>query len=279
MTKPGLEDVDVRTSPRTTRAAINNVKHRLSQGEDNKMIDGEDKICVSARGVLLSKDTMMKKYMNRSSQLSSKKKKKNTEDKKVKTTPSANKISQYLVKKSEDKQLLKTTEVQKMIDKIEDKKETLVSKKTETEMKTTVKDLKKIFDVKDVKTTFSDINDKKNVNIQKKILSFQEVSDKGDTCLFGSGRCAKHNTKLVREVTNKRVSVITKEGSLGWKMSEGTILVCPAVRRIQSERGNTVQPDVMLSANKRARICEKEKEPIKSEIKEGAIVKTDDLKQ
>ena len=78
---------------------------------------------------------------------------------------------------------------------------------------------------------------------------------------------------------SKRVSVITKEGSLGWKMCEGTILVCPAVRRVQSERGDRIQPENMLSANKRARICEKEKEPIKSEIKEGAIVKTDDLKQ
>ena len=57
----------------------------------------------------MSKDTMRKRYMNRNSQLSSKKKKKNTEEKNVKTTPSANKISQYLVRKNEDKQLLKTT--------------------------------------------------------------------------------------------------------------------------------------------------------------------------
>ena len=155
-----------------------------------------------------------------------------------------------------------------------------MSKKTETEEMSKVKNLQKIYDEKNlVKKTFRDLPDKKNDNIQKKILRYQEVSENGDTCLIGSGRCAKHQTKLVREVTNKRVSVITNEGSLGWKMCEGTILVCPAVRRIQSERGDRVQPDIVLSANKRARICENVKEPIKSEIKDGAIVKTDDLKQ
>ena len=143
-----------------------------------------------------------------------------------------------------------------------------------------MKDLKKIFDEKNlVKKTFRDLPDKKNDNIQKKILRYQEVSDNGDTCLIGSGRCAKHHTKLVREVTNKRVSVITKEGSLGWKMCEGTILVCPAVRRTQSDRGNTVKPDVVLSANKRARFCKSNEEPITSETEDGATVKTDVLKQ
>ena len=66
--------------------------------------------------------------------------------------------------------------------------------------------------------------------------------------------------------------MITKEGSLGWKMCEGTILVCPAVRGSQSVRGDRIP-----TANKRARICVKVEEPIKSENNDGAIVKTDEL--
>ena len=62
-------------------------------------------------------------------------------------------------------------------------------------------------------------------------------------------------------------------------MCEGTILVCPAVRSIQSERGDRVKPEKMLSANKRARISEKELEPINTENQDGAIVKTDDMTQ
>ena len=51
------------------------------------------------------------------------------------------------------------------------------------------------------------------------------------------------------------------------------------MRRTQSDRGNTVKPDVVLSANKSARFCESNEEPITSETEDGATVKTDGLKQ
>ena len=172
----------------------------------------------------------------------------------MKTTPSVNKISQYFVRKHEDNQTLKTTSVKEMIGKLEDRKPALLSEKTEGIGSSNVMKLKKMYDDNNMmKKTFSNIPRKDDNNIQKKIMIYQEASDNSDSCLFGSGRCAKHHTRLVREVTNKRVSVVTKEGSLGWKMCEGTILVCPAVRRIRRDR---VQPDIVLSANKRARIWE-----------------------
>ena len=51
------------------------------------------------------------------------------------------------------------------------------------------------------------------------------------------------------------------------------------MRRTQSDRGNTVKPDVALSANKRARFCESNEEPITPETEDGARMKTDVLKQ
>ena len=61
LTKPGIENGDARTSPRTTRAANIRVKQRLSQGEDTKTIDSDTKIFVSVRGEVMNKDTMRKR--------------------------------------------------------------------------------------------------------------------------------------------------------------------------------------------------------------------------
>ena len=211
----------------------------------------------------VKEDIMRKKGVNKKTLLSSKKKKNLKEEKNVKTTPSVNKISKYFVRKHEDNQTLKTTSVKEMIGNLEDRKPALLSEKTEGIGNSKVMKLKKMYDDNNImKKTFNNLPTKNDNNIQKKIMIYQEASDNSDSCLFGSGRCAKHHTRLVREVTKKRVSVVTKEGSLGWKMCEGTILVCPAVRRTEAERGDTVQPDIMLSANKRARICENVKEPI-----------------
>ena len=165
-------------------------------------------------GVKVKEDIMRKKGVNKKTLLFSKKKKNLNEEKNVKTTPSVNKISKYFVRKNEDNQTLKTTSVKEMIVKLEDRKPALLSEKTEEKENSRVMNLKKMYDDKNiVKKTFSNLPIKNDNNIQKKIMKqYQEASDNSDSCLFGSGRCAKHHTRLVREVTNKRVSVVTKEG-------------------------------------------------------------------
>ena len=44
-----------------------------------------------------------------------------------------------------------------------------------------------------------------NIDVGQKIKKFQELSD-GNKCVFGSGMCATHNCKLVRGVTQKKIS-------------------------------------------------------------------------
>ena len=62
--------------------------------------------------------------------------------------------------------------------------------------------------------------------VSKKIDDYQKLA-RGGECVIGSGRCGFHNCKLVRSVNYKKMSVINKDGSLGWTRREVTILACP----------------------------------------------------
>ena len=73
------------------------------------------------------------------------------------------------------------------------------------------------------------------------IRKFQELSNKNNQCVIGSGRCGSHNVKLVREVKQKKMSVIGKNGELSWSTREVTILTCPAVK-------NPIQLDKSIEA-------------------------------
>ena len=89
--------------------------------------------------------------------------------------------------------------------------------------------------------------------VSKKIIDFQKLA-RGGECVIGSGRCGFHNCKLVRSVKDKKMSVINKDGSLGWTRREVTILACP-----YSTQGSDVIADSgsqggSKSTNKKARI-------------------------
>ena len=79
------------------------------------------------------------------------------------------------------------------------------------------------------KKTFGNITQKKN-SIKKKIDDIKHLTENDNKCLIGSGRCAKHNTRVNRVIENRRVSTVNKDGSVSWKMCEVTILSCPAVQ-------------------------------------------------
>ena len=85
----------------------------------------------------------------------------------------------------------------------------------------------------------------------------------------------KAQHKLVREVINNRVSVINKDGTLGWRTCEGTILVCPAVKGSGTVCGDTLSDEQQLSTNKRVQISCDAREPIRTENQDGAIEKVD----
>ena len=77
---------------------------------------------------------------------------------------------------------------------------------------------------------------------------FQKLSI-GEGCVIGSGRCSKHNTKLVRGVKMKKVSCIDKNGKVSWLMREVASLTCPFkpdrkhVRDESAMMSSLVQPE------------------------------------
>ena len=75
-----------------------------------------------------------------------------------------------------------------------------------------------------MKKTFRSIE---NRTFKDNILKFKQMS-KGIECCIRSGFCTSHNCKVVRKVTEKKMSSIGGDGRLQWKMCEVTILACPS---------------------------------------------------
>ena len=86
---------------------------------------------------------------------------------------------------------------------------------------------------------------------------FQELQ-RGGECVMGSGMCAEHNVRLVRKVTNKKVSVVDDNGVVTWTTREVTILACPGSNLSQPVGGKSALPALSMKSggvtNKRQRI-------------------------
>ena len=83
----------------------------------------------------------------------------------------------------------------------------------------------------------------RKTSVSDRIQRFQELSD-GDECVIGSGRCATHNEKVVRKVMNVRKSVQNEAGNVSWRLSESTVLVCPA-----AHHRKPISPGAVMSSN------------------------------
>ena len=55
---------------------------------------------------------------------------------------------------------------------------------------------------------------------------FQEL-EKGHECVMQGGMCSTHNVKLVRSVTEKKMSVMNEDITIAWRMGEAVTLTCP----------------------------------------------------
>ena len=77
-----------------------------------------------------------------------------------------------------------------------------------------------------MKTTFSDIDMLKKKSVKESIRMFQDIVD-DDDCVAGGGWCVKHNVRLVRSVTNKKVSSVSENGGTTWLRGEAVISACP----------------------------------------------------
>ena len=97
-------------------------------------------------------------------------------------------------------------------------------------------------------------------SVRDNIAKFQKLQ-RGGMCVMGSGRCAEHNVRLVRSVTNKKVSVIDENGYTRWVTREVTILTCPGSvvslpvvasdvdSKISDEQGNTNKKQRLFPKN------------------------------
>ena len=124
----------------------------------------------------------------------------------------------------------------------------------------------KKFELIDKKLTFTTIG--KKTHVKTKIDNFQKLA-RGDECVIGSGRCGSHNCKLVRSVAVKKMSVINKDGSLGWSRREVTTLACPyAAQSKDISASSSASGGRIASTNKKARISVVQS-PHRTQIEEG----------
>lgn len=201
-------------------------------------------------GVKLKRSQMMiRKEDNKKT--TSYRKKKNNDDEKVKKTPSIGDITKYLLwRKGEDKE--DGIKISTSSDLREERSTLSVRKMSDIgkEYKSVRRLVSKFENSSpSMKKTFA-TGGEDNQTISRKIENFKQLSMESDKCLIGSGRCAKHNTRVVRLVKDKKTSVVKK-------MCEVVILACSAVNR---DMGTSAVSEHYLSdkedviANKRARV-------------------------
>ena len=111
-----------------------------------------------------------------------------------------------------------------------------------------------------------------NIDMTGKIMKFNLLST-ADECVYGSGRCGTHHCKLVRSVKQKRMSVVSKDGTISWAMRDVTCLMCPSkdqtkpLTSVNSARPDTPDPsELNQGSNKKPRLPGREEyEPISTQ--------------
>ena len=214
--------------PSTSRAGNCTVKQKTNEVLERRTFVNSIRGYITVNGVRLQ-DSQMTMREDKVKKTPVRKVKKDDKAKKsVRTTPSVNRISNYFSKKEDDVSG-KMTLVKTAIVNYEARTSQLEGGVKEQGDKVINHGRQGMnIDDKETKTTFNTIGTKK-IDVKKKIEEFHRISNKNDRCIIGSGRCATHNTKVMRVMVKKRVSVKNIDGSVGWQMCEGTTLTCPAV--------------------------------------------------
>ena len=174
----------------------------------------------------------------------------------VTPTPSNNKILKYLVKKKAENTSLNST-CEKKTPLVEDNSDNtpgvsdnntpaVYNDNDDRQKNNTLKN-----DNQDKKTTFVV---KKTVRVKESVKMFQELAT-GKECVLGSGRCSTHNVKLLRSVCQKRMSVISDDGTVTWTMGEGVVLACPYKQAGSTDTATRSAPLKSEGANGNKRFC------------------------
>ena len=243
----------------TTRAGDSADEMRSSDNEREGAFGQIFHPYITVKGVALSGRQMKGRDDTDKKTASAKKVKKTGAVKKDLTaTPPSNKIWNYFGKKKADGEEMKVRHTSTTAGDNKKIQSPSYVRKTVRSVGDEETDVLKNKNVKDnmVKTTFTGISPG-GKGVKKKIENFMKITNDNDRCLFGSGRCANHNTRLQRVVKNKKVSVVNKDGTIGWKTCEVTTLVCPAVNSDASKvsvGGDSLSDEgAGRSANKKAR--------------------------
>ena len=149
-------------------------------------------------------------------------------------------------------------------------KETKTTKKQQ-ENNTTLQKITTFFNKQEDDNNLKTKETFNNINMKEKITEFQKLSQ-GEKCVFGSGRCATHNCKLVRSVTQKKRSVINNEGEISWPMTDVTCLKCPKGSQTKPFTGvNTANHDISDPAEQNKGTNKKLRLSVESDNDQSAI--------
>ena len=191
---------------------------------------------------------------------------KNNKKKDETPVPSSGKISSYFVRKraNQDDRSTGMSGNKEDKDKTEDKTNEKEEEEEEERMRKTGT-LKQIVSVEEPmgkKTTFTPVKKPHSASVKENIRMFQELANK-DECVWGSGRCSTHNTRLVRKVVMKKVSEVSNKGHISWPMREVCTFACPNKLDKQSNSEASAEnlvPAKSVGTNRTKKFCFDEKE-------------------
>ena len=237
----------------TTRAELIGKKYEPKKIMERKAVASNMYNFITVNGVKVENSKMLRKDNNMKTTPNRKKMLKKNNKKLTTTTPPVNKISEYFSRR--DNTNLKTTPVKTAVKRYEVRCTEGEESNDNTEDRKVVTgrhDKSCEYFEDETKTTFSTITPKKNM-VKKKIEELLLLTKNDNKCLIGSGRCAKHNTRVTRVIEKKRVSTVNKDGSISWKMCEVAILSCPAVSTGASSVSSDCLYTELSATNKRQR--------------------------
>ena len=105
-----------------------------------------------------------------------------------------------------------------------------------------VVDIRKFLTDKIVKKTFNTVVQPRNT-VSDKIEKFQKiVADSNGGCILGSGMCATHNEKLVRQTDMKRICENDDRDGVRWVQRDVTRMVCPKATKVCLQRSSEPEP-------------------------------------
>ena len=234
---PGNQEVPESVTPR----ADSSTEMEKSNGkEGGNMVEISRPNCITVNGIRLedwrgSRKQITQKVTKNVKNVTPGRKRKNETP-----VPPSGQIVKYLVQKKEQEQEEEGREAARKISNVEDiiKKHEDIAREEKDTVKKTQKGRKEENQFQELKKTTFGTNNKK-VAVKEGIKMFQDLA-KGEECIIGSGRCSRHNVRLVKTVKEKKVSVIDLSGRVKWQMREAIIYACPLKPSINNENSAKV---------------------------------------